>query len=159
LGTDLEPQACQLETPISPAGHDVPAISVYSDIEPDIGYRDDIASAAETPDIGRVPISGFPISGMWTFPISQGYFPISGIQISGHTRYHRVGYPDIGNVPISGIPISGPISGYTDIGTNISRYRVYRKLRLESESDIESRSSSGIVTVTGCMYQVHTGMY
>ncbi len=56
----LEP--CQ--TPIS--GHDVPILvprSVYSDIEPDIGY--DIADTRYRvfSDIGNVPISGIPISG------------------------------------------------------------------------------------------------
>ncbi len=70
-GEHLEP--CQ--NPI--LGHDVP-ISVYSDIEPDIGY--DIADTGYR-DMSRyhVPISGYPISG-----------PISGYTDIG-TKCHDIG--------------------------------------------------------------------
>jgi hypothetical protein len=74
-------------------------ISVYSDIELDIGYDNADTRYRDIPDIGYPDIGTFP----------------------------DIGIPDIGYVPISGIPISGPISGYTDIGTKISRYRVNRK--------------------------------
>ncbi len=70
----LEP--CQ--TPIS--GHDVP-ISVYSDIEPDIGY--DIADTRYRvfPDIGIPDI---------------GTYPKSGTTVSRYRECPDIGNPDIG---------------------------------------------------------------
>ncbi len=52
------------------------------------------------PDIGTYPISGIPYI---------GYVLMSGIPISGHTRYR---------VSAISYPISGSISEYTDIGTS-----------------------------------------
>ncbi len=76
-------------------GHDVP-ISVYSDIEPDIGY--DIADTRYRvfPDIGYPDI---------------GTYPILGIPISGMSRYQEFRYRD----QYRDILISGPnvtISGH-----------------------------------------------
>jgi hypothetical protein len=86
-----------LPNPIS--GHDFP-ISVYPDIEPDIGY--DIADTRYRvfPDIAE---SGIPISGHTRYP-------------SRDSRYREC--PDIGN-PDIGINIG--ISRYRD---QMSRYRV-----------------------------------
>jgi hypothetical protein len=87
------PPSGTLPNPIS--GHDFP-ISVYPDIEPDIGY--DIADTRYRvfPDIGYPDI---------------GTYPISGIPISGMSRYRESRYRD----QYRDIPISGPnvtISGH-----------------------------------------------
>jgi hypothetical protein len=59
-------------------------ISVYPDIDPDIGI----------PDIGYVPISGYPISGNTRYRVSAISYPISG-SISGYTDIGK-SCPDIG---------------------------------------------------------------
>jgi hypothetical protein len=100
-GGDSKIPSGTLPNPIS--GHDFP-ISVYPDIEPDIGY--DIADTRYRvfpdigyPDIGTNPISGIPISGMSLY------------LISGMSRYRESRYRD----QYRDIPISGPnvtISGH-----------------------------------------------
>jgi hypothetical protein len=73
-----------------------------------------------------------PISGTILHIPDIGYYPISGFPISGNTRYRGSRYREIPEYPISGFPISGSISGYTDIGTIISRYRVCCKPDIET---------------------------
>ncbi len=89
-------------------------VSIMSHLEPSqTRYRDMMSLYWYIPMLN-------PISGTILQIPDIGYFPISGIPISGHTQYRESRYrgcPDIGNDPISGIPISGSISGYTDIGT------------------------------------------